>query len=62
MGRQAPPSSSYSPANLPADWRLVELGAPQGSNGFLCVDDSGEERLVEMGSKLRRVVYASRGE
>ncbi|KAK4688339.1 putative RNA-binding protein EIF1AD, partial [Tremellales sp. Uapishka_1] len=61
MGRPQPPVSSYSPSNLPSDQRLVRLGPPQGSNAFLSTDAEAIERLVEMPTKLRRVVHASRG-
>ncbi|WVR05936.1 hypothetical protein IAU60_002962 [Kwoniella sp. DSM 27419] len=54
MPRRPPSPPSFSPP-LPADQHLVHLLAPQGSNNFLCVDTQGEERLVEINAKLRRI-------
>ncbi|WVQ85270.1 hypothetical protein IAT38_007435 [Cryptococcus sp. DSM 104549] len=55
MGRKAQaPTESYAPP-LPTEHFLAHLRAPQGSNNFLCVDTDGVERLVEVGSKLRRL-------
>ncbi|WWD17833.1 hypothetical protein CI109_102276 [Kwoniella shandongensis] len=54
MPRQPTSSESFSPP-LPPNHHLVHLLSPQGSNNFTCVDVVGEERLVEVCSKLRRV-------
>ncbi|WVQ97413.1 hypothetical protein IAU59_004526 [Kwoniella sp. CBS 9459] len=54
MPRRPPSPPSFTPP-LPADQHLVQLTSPQGSNNFLCVDTKGEERLVEISSKLRRI-------
>ena len=62
MGRAKAPTTDLSPAALPSDHILVQLGIPKGSNNYLCVDPEGLERLVEIGTKIRKAVLATRGE
>jgi probable RNA-binding protein EIF1AD len=62
MGRNKAPTTDLSPGSLPADHLLVQLGVPKGSNNFLCTDTDGIERLVELGTKIRKTVLATRGE
>ena len=62
MGRKQAPTTDLSPGSLPADHLLVQLGVPKGSNNFLCTDTDGAERLVELGTKIRKTVLATRGE
>ncbi|EAL21769.1 hypothetical protein CNBC4710 [Cryptococcus deneoformans B-3501A] len=54
MPRKQAPQQSYAPP-LPHSHSLVQLGAPQGSNNFLCKDALGEERLVEISKSLKRM-------
>lgn len=54
MPRKQTPQQSYAPP-LPQSHNLVQLGAPQGSNNFLCKDALGEERLVEISKPLKRM-------
>ncbi|XAO23150.1 hypothetical protein I312_101928 [Cryptococcus bacillisporus CA1280] len=54
MPRKQTPQQSYAPP-LPQSHNLVQLGAPQGSNNFLCRDALGEERLVEISKPLKRM-------
>lgn len=54
MPRKQAPQQSYAPP-LPHSHNLVQLGAPQGSNNFLCKDALGEERLVEISKSLKRM-------
>ncbi|KIR24907.1 hypothetical protein I307_05871 [Cryptococcus deuterogattii 99/473] len=54
MPRKQPSQQSYAPP-LPQSHNLVQLGAPQGSNNFLCKDALGEERLVEISKPLKRM-------
>ncbi|OWZ65506.1 hypothetical protein AYX14_06210 [Cryptococcus neoformans] len=54
MPRKQAPQQSYAPP-LPQSHTLVQLGAPQGSNNFLCKDALGGERLVEISKSLKRM-------
>lgn len=54
MPRKQAPQQSYAPP-LAQSHTLVQLGAPQGSNNFLCKDALGEERLVEISKSLKRM-------
>ena len=62
MGRLKAPENEFSPSTLPPDHRLVMIGIPRGSGNFECIDPEGEERLVEVGTKLKKMVLITRGE
>nr|ODN79103.1 hypothetical protein L203_06081 [Cryptococcus depauperatus CBS 7841] len=62
MARKQQSTPSYGPP-LPSSHHLVRLGAPQGSNNYLCVDAEGIERLVEVSKPLKRnkMLFIMRG-
>ncbi|ORX36013.1 hypothetical protein BD324DRAFT_682153 [Kockovaella imperatae] len=62
MGRPKAPVNDLSPSTLPPDHKLVMIGIPRGSGNFECVDPEGEERLVEVGTKLKKMVLITRGD
>ena len=62
MPRPKAPLNEYSPSALPPDHRLVVLGLPRGSNNFESRDTAGVYRLVELGTKIRKMVIVTRGE
>ncbi|WVN85385.1 uncharacterized protein L203_100530 [Cryptococcus depauperatus CBS 7841] len=63
MARKQQSTPSYGPP-LPSSHHLVRLGAPQGSNNYLCVDAEGIERLVEVSKPLKRnkMLFIMRGD
>ena len=54
MPRPRAPSFEHTPLSLPPDHTLVQLATAQGSGNYLSVDPDGEERLVEVSTKVKR--------
>ena len=54
MPRPRAPSFDHTPLSLPPDHTLVQLATAQGSGNYLSVDPDGEERLVEVSTKVKR--------
>jgi probable RNA-binding protein EIF1AD len=52
----------YNPIALPPDYLFIRLGPPRGSSNYTCTDPQGVDRLVEIGSRIRKTVLATRGQ
>ena len=62
MGRLKAPENEFTPSDLPSDHRLVMIGIPRGSGNFECVEPNGGQMLVEVGTKLKKMLLITRGE